>query len=129
MNPEFLKQAHDQGYVDTLVALGLFTKESSMDKEAIAPLIGGAIAAGRVALPWIGRGLMAAGRGIASGIGRMFASRGAGAGANAIAGQAAKKAPGLGSKLMGTADKAMTANMVYDTVRPHPPQQQMGPNY
>jgi len=86
MNPDFVKQSFDQGYEDTLVALGLVTaKQASIQKEAL-PFIG-ALAKG-------GMGLLQKGIGA---VGRMFGNKGVQQ-AGQQAGQQAVKPAGLGGK-------------------------------
>lgn len=82
MNPDFAKQAFDQGYENTLVALGLITaKQASLQKEAL-PFVG-AMAKG-------GMGLLQKGMGA---VGRMFGNKGV-----QQAGQQAAKPTGMMGK-------------------------------
>ena len=89
MHPDFVKQSFDQGYEDTLVALGLITaKQASIQKEAL-PFVG-ALAKG-------GMGLLQKGFGAAKG---MFGNK-----AVQQAGQQAAKPTGM----MGKAWNAFTS--------------------
>jgi hypothetical protein len=90
MNSDFAKQAFDQGYEDTLVALGLVTaKQASLQKEAL-PFIG-AMAKG-------GMGLLQKGMGA---VGRMFGNKGVQQGVQQAGQQAGQQAakPGMLRKL------------------------------
>jgi hypothetical protein len=93
---EMQKTAYDQGYEDTMCRLWL-TKTAN-------PLVAGALAAGRVALPWIGRGLLAGGRGLLS-LGRGLFGRGA-----AGAAETAAKST-LGQKAVSGLNMAGNAGM------------------
>lgn len=82
MNPDFAKQAFDQGYEDTLVALGLVTvKQADLQKEAIPGL---GFLSGMV-----GKGVGLLGKGVKA-IGGMFGNKGV-----QQAGQQAAKPTGM----------------------------------